>query len=188
MAENSYNITLDNVVARSSDEVYRIDVYVDNLNDTAVTGLVAGDFTINGSKTFALDSSTNGYYTFTTSDFVPAPSDYEYIQVTDGSTYSDKLFIDFMKGYTSSVGTYSYVLPAQTGYYKIGLDKVNDLDFSSVQSSQIRAAEQIVSTDSTIEVYKSYLTHFVGETLGLKVTIVNGDSATLEVSMKANKQ
>ncbi len=188
---NYYELSLDDILTRFSgntEYVYRFDLYVTD-GSTTIAGLTASDFSLGGVPTFVFDTvGATGYYTFTVANFEPTLGSYQYAQVVNGSSLSDKMLIDFMEGYSSSVATYSFVLPTQTGEYKIRLDEVNNQDFSTVQSSQLRGAEEITTTDSMVQVYKSYLTHFAGETLSLKVTIANGDSATLEVSMKADKQ
>ncbi|KYH34414.1 hypothetical protein CLTEP_16470 [Clostridium tepidiprofundi DSM 19306] len=192
MAENKSNISLVDVYTQfngSTEEVYKIEFAVTDTGGSAVTGLTVGNFSLTGSQTWPTFSDLgSGDYAFRpSSNFNPTSGSYLYAQVTKDTATSDKILVDFLEGYSASEATYSFVLPNETGNYKIELDKVNSEDFSTVESAQLRGNSDITTTNSKVQVYKSYLTHFAGETLSVKVTIGNGDSATLELSMRADK-
>ncbi|WP_027623867.1 hypothetical protein [Clostridium lundense] len=155
------------------------------------------------------NSGTSAFENFTAFDLAadPAPTattatidptvdfsqtDIFLIQISDANGKSDRILLDFAEDYTGHDASYSYEMPAETGDYKLTLDKVNGQDFSAVQSAQFRSGNAPDTAHSSITLPKNYLVKYAGSIITATVTLNNaaGDAVegNYEVSFAADLQ
>lgn len=182
------SIGLDKVAitvgSRTGDALVKTDVKIRKYNAG-----VFEDFT-------TFDLAATPAPTATTATIVPtsnfAQTDIFLIQISDANGKSDRVLLDFAEDYTGHDANYSYEMPAETGDYKLTLDKVNGEDFSTVKSAQFRSGNKPLPANSTITLPKDYLVKYAGSIITATVTLNNaaGDAVegNYEVSFAADLQ
>lgn len=189
MAANPLVLSLNKVYSKyitDADKIYQIDV---NITKSAapVADLEKNDFTIecNGAafNSFSVAQGAGNIYVIT----IPngnafATTDYITIVVDDGTDDSDKLFIDFSQTLSSHETSYSFKLPDEAGSYDIGLDTVNNEDYSTAASEGITiaaSANKPAAANSNLTINTPYLVHFGNDSVTVNVTINNaaGDAS-----------
>lgn len=114
------------------------------------------------------------------------------VQIDDGTDKSDKVMVDFQENYADHDAEYKFELPTTSGSYTMQLDKVNDMDFSSVKSATFDVGNSPDTANSSVSIPKDYLVHFTGSILDVTVTLDNASNdaaeGNYEVSLSADLQ
>lgn len=134
--------------------------------------------------------------TATTATIIPntifTQTDILLIQISDAGGKSDRILLDFAEDYTGHDAVYNFEIPAEAGNYKLQLDKVNEEDFSAVESNEITVGNAPTTDYSSITIPKDYLVKYIGDIINLTVTLNNatGDAVVgnYEVSIVAALQ